>query len=75
MVERANKDLSMMTDSKFDIRMSKKYEVNTKHFSPMNATQLTGMPSWRNPSNKEVFVVDQSPKPDDMQILEPLLEI
>lgn len=39
---------SMAADTKFNTRMSKKYEVDTDYFLPMNSSQLTGVPSWRH---------------------------
>ena len=40
--------LETLADSKFNTKMNKKYDVNTKFFSPMNSSQLSGVPSWRN---------------------------
>ena len=49
MKEKANQDLKMLKDEKFNSKISKKYAVNTNYFSPMNSTQLTGVPSWGKP--------------------------
>ena len=53
MSETVNRDLLGVTNpSKSDLaqhkHLNRKYQVSTTFYSPMNSTQLTGVPSWRS---------------------------